>query len=181
MTSLAAADLPRRGYFLLSALIVSIDQITKVIAERALSARGPLDVIPGMFAFSLTHNKGGLFGYFAQLSAPWRSILLTALPLVAVLVIGWFLARSDKVDRRTLWGLGLILGGAVGNLIDRIVRGEVVDFLDVYVSHSRISEWLIATFGTTHWPTFNVADSTIVVGASILFLTILRPGPAASE
>ena len=168
---------PRRGYFLLSMAIVIIDQVTKVTADRMLTGRSPLDIIPGWFALSLTRNKGGLFGYFAQLSTPWRSILLTALPLVAVIIIGWVLARSDKVDRRTLWGLGLILGGAVGNLIDRILRGEVIDFLDVYVSTQRLADWLISTFGSAHWPTFNIADSAIVVGASMLLLTILRPGP----
>ena len=96
--------------------------------------------------------------------------------------------RCDKCgeqgeDRRTLFGLSLILGGAVGNLIDRAVRGEVVDFLDVYVSPPRLADWFVGTFGTAHWPTFNVADSAIVTGACLLFWTIVRPPanePAAS-
>ena len=84
----------------------------------------------------------------------WRSLLLTLFPLVAVALIVLFLIRSDPTDRRSLAGFSLILGGAVGNLIDRVFRGEVVDFLDVYVSSTGLAEWLVSRFGTAHWPTF---------------------------
>ena len=94
---------------------------------------------------------------------------------LAVVVIGVFLAKTDEPDRSTKFGLALILGGAVGNLIDRVFRGEVVDFLDVYASNERVAAWLVEQFGTAHWPTFNIADSAIVVGAILLVLDILRP------
>ena len=72
-------------------------------------------------------------------------------------------------------GLSLILGGAVGNLIDRLIRQSVVDFLDVYAASPRLAEWLIDKFGTAHWPTFNIADSAIVTGAGLLLLTVVLP------
>ena len=90
-------------------------------------------------------------------------------------MIAVFLGQSAGIDRKTLFGLALILGGALGNLIDRVVRGEVVDFLDVYVTDSALADWFVRQFGTAHWPTFNVADSSIVVGACLLLITIVRP------
>ena len=74
--------------------------------------------------------------------------------------------------------MGLILGGAVGNLIDRVVRGEVVDFLDAYVTWTPVADWLVERFGTAHWPTFNVADSAIVCGAGLLLIGVFRAQPA---
>jgi signal peptidase II len=79
-----------------------------------------------------------------------------------------------------LRGLGLILGGATGNLVDRIMRGEVIDFLDAHLPPSALAEWFEARFGTAHWPTFNLADSAIVVGAALLLLTLVRPQPRAA-
>jgi len=109
------------------------------------------------------------------------------IPLLAVFLIAGFLARGEATDRPTLLGLGLILGGAVGNLIDRLLRGEVVDFLDVYAGSPALADWFIRRFGTAHWPTFNIADSAIVTGACLLLLSIVRPqktpapeGPAES-
>jgi len=170
-------ELARGVYFVLAIVVLVLDQVTKVIAHSQLPGRASIEIIPGLFDLSYTRNRGGLFGYFSQLADPWRSILLTVLPLLAVGMIAWFLARGRGADRRTLFGLGLILGGAVGNLIDRIFRGEVIDFLDVYASSERLANWLIETFGTAHWPTFNLADSAIVVGACLLLLTILMPQP----
>jgi signal peptidase II len=89
--------------------------------------------------------------------------------------------RSDGAHRLTRLGLGAILGGALGNLVDRVVRGEVVDFLDVYASTPSLADWLVRTFGTAHWPTFNVADSCIVVGAGLLILETFRPQPRTAE
>ena len=97
------------------------------------------------------------------------------LPVLAILWIARALAQSDGLDRMTRCGLALILGGAIGNLVDRVLRGEVIDFLDVYASSPDFADWLIRTFGTAHWPTFNVADSSIVVGAGLLLAAILAP------
>ena len=158
-----------------SAIVFALDQATKVAADVWLRGRGPVEVIPGFFNLAYSRNRGGLFGYFSTLDDPWRLILLTVLPIFAIVLIGMFLLRTDEPDRSTLFGLGLILGGATGNLLDRVVRGEVVDFLDVYASWDALASWLIARFQTAHWPTFNVADSAIVTGACLLMLDILRP------
>ena len=173
--SLVTALAARRGYFLLSLAILVADQASKVAADLWLAGRGAVPVIPGFFHLAYSRNRGGLFGYFGGLEDPWRILLLTLLPTAAVVVIALFLAKTDEPDRSTLAGLALILGGATGNLIDRAIRGEVVDFLDVYASHAGLSSWLVERFGTAHWPTFNLADSAIVCGAGLLLLDVIRP------
>jgi signal peptidase II len=175
--SAAATPERRRIYFLIALVVLLVDQATKILVHAYLRGKGPVDVVPGFFSLWYSRNPGGLFGYFRDWGDPWRTALLTLLPGVAVVLIGSFLARSRETDPVTLGGLGLILGGAVGNLIDRIFRGEVVDFLDVYVAPSRLADFLVGWFGTAHWPTFNVADSAIVVGAGCLLLRIVRPVP----
>jgi signal peptidase II len=155
--------------------VLSLDQATKLLAHAHLRDRGPVPVIPDLFSLWYSRNAGGLFGYFRDLSDPWRTLLLTLLPSVAVVLIAYFLARGREVDRLSLSGLGLILGGALGNLIDRLFRGEVIDFLDVYVASPDLAGHLVDWFGTAHWPTFNLADSAIVVGACFLVYRIVRP------
>jgi signal peptidase II len=173
--SLTAGFGARRGYFLLSLAVLVADQASKLAAHQYLRGRAPVEIIPDFFSLWYSRNPGGLFGSFRDWAGPTRFVLLTLLPIVAIVFIANFLARSRACDRPTLFGLALILGGAGGNLIDRLLRGEVIDFLDVYVTSSRFAEWLVARFGTSHWPTFNVADSSIVVGACLLLLSIVRP------
>ena len=179
--SSAVSFAARRGYFVIALSVLVLDQATKITAHRWLANRGPVEIIPSFLNLSYSRNAGGLFGYFRDLPDPWRSLLLMLLPLAAVAMITWFLARGEGDDRRSLWGLALILGGAVGNLIDRIFRGEVVDFLDVYAASPGLADWLIERFGTAHWPTFNLADSAIVTGAGLLLLTIVRPPATESR
>ena len=121
----------------LALVVVAADQATKILAHPYLPGTGPREIVPGFFNLWYSRNPGGLFGLFRDWPAPWRAILLTLLPLVALALIAFLLARTRDEDRWTLTGLGLILGGAVGNLIDRLFRGEVVDFLDVYASLGR--------------------------------------------
>jgi signal peptidase II len=171
----------RWPYFVLAAIVLAVDQATKVLAHAHLRDTPAVPVVPGFFDLSYSRNPGGLFGYFGSLPDPWRGVLLTALPVVAVALIVVFLLRSDGAHVRMRLGLASILGGAVGNLVDRVVRGEVVDFFDVYVSAPALADWLVRTFGTAHWPTFNVADSCIVTGAGLLILDMLRAEPRAAE
>lgn len=171
----------RWPYFAMSLAILAVDQMTKVLAHEYLRGSPAMPIVPGLFNLSYSRNPGGLFGYFGNLADPWRSVLLTLLPIVAIGLIGMFLMRSEDTHRSTRLGLASILGGAVGNLVDRILRGEVVDFLDVYASSPSLADWLVRTFGTAHWPTFNVADSCIVIGAGLLILDMLRRDtPAAA-
>ena len=169
-----------RPFLVLAAIVFLVDQATKVMAHAWLRDASPVPVVPGLFSLSYSRNPGGLFGYFGDLPDPWRGVLLTVLPVIAIVLIGAFLVRSEGAHRLTRLGLGGILGGALGNLVDRVVRGEVVDFLDVYASAPSLADWLVRTFGTAHWPTFNVADSCIVVGAGLLIVETFRPQPRAA-
>jgi signal peptidase II len=171
----------RRGYFLLSLAVIVLDQATKIAAHRFLAGGSTVEIVPRFFNLVYSRNAGGLFGSFRDVPDPWRLLLLTVLPIVAVGLIAAYLARLRPADRPTLCGLALILGGAVGNLIDRLARGEVVDFLDVYIAPSKLAEWLVSVFGTAHWPTFNVADSSIVVGAGLLLLSLTRPAESEAR
>jgi signal peptidase II len=173
----------RRRHFMLSLTVLVLDQASKLLAHQFLSDRGPLEIIPGFFNLIYSRNPGGLFGYFGGMADPWRSLLLTLLPVLAIALVCYYMIRSVQEERVTLFGLSLVLGGAVGNLIDRLFRGEVIDFLDVYASSPRMAGWLVDNFGTAHWPTFNIADSAIVCGASLLALSIIRPqrGPARDD
>jgi signal peptidase II len=174
--SFLSAAAGRRGYYALALAVTVVDQASKIAADAYLRGRAPVRVIPGFFSLWYSRNRGGLFGYFAAWEDPWRTVLLTVFPLIAIAALAAFLAKVDEPDRRTLFGLATILGGAMGNLIDRAVRGEVVDFLDAYVSQPRAAEWLADRFGTAHWPTFNLADSAIVLGACLLLIDLFRPG-----
>ena len=169
----------RRGYFVLSLVVLLLDQTTKLVAHRFLAERAAVEIVPGFFSLWYSRNPGGLFGSFREWSAAPRFLLLTILPLVAILFIAGYLSRIQGTDRPTLVGLALILGGASGNLVDRLVRGEVIDFLDVYLVDSALADWLVRQFGTSHWPTFNLADSSIVVGASLLMIGAVAPRRAA--
>jgi len=174
------APVSRRACFALSLAVVLADQATKVVAHELLRGRAAVEIIPGFFNLAYSRNRGGLFGYFSELTDPWRALLLTLLPLLAIVLVILFIARGKEMDRPSLLGLALILGGAVGNLVDRLLRGEVVDFLDLYAGTGRLAEWLIARLGTAHWPTFNLADSAIVVGALLLAFSIVVPGGGRS-
>jgi len=149
------ADLRSSGkWFALAAAIIVADQVVKAIVLRVF-APGEQRVVTDFFNLVLVFNKGAAFSLFAQ--APgWQAPLLTAFALVASLIVGWFIVRSPGKNLFCL-GLALILGGALGNVIDRLRFGMVVDFLDFHA------------FGW-HWPAFNVADSAISVGAVILIL-----------
>lgn len=138
----------------LAALIVLVDQATKLTIERVFDY-GDVHPITGFFNLVLTYNKGAAFSFLAGASG-WQKHFLSAIAIIASLFILFLLARHGT-QRLFSLALALILGGAVGNVIDRIAYGHVIDFLDF---HWR--GW--------HWPAFNVADSAIVCGAALLIL-----------
>ena len=167
---------PRTRDFAIAGLVILLDQATKAWASTHYQV--PVPVIPGFFRLALSHNTGALFGMFAALGDPWRSILLTLIPVFAVSGIAWLIWRSDPSESSSRLALSLILGGAIGNLIDRVTYGHVIDFIDVYWSSPPLSDWLVSTFGTNRWPTFNVADSGLTIGAALLLFDLFfqRPG-----
>ena len=143
-----------RTWFVLAAAIVALDQLTKW-AVLGHFAYGERREITGFFNLVLVYNKGAAFSLFAQ-AAGWQTPLLAAFALAAAVIVSVLILRNP--DRGLLClGLALILGGAVGNLIDRLRFGHVVDFLDFHALG-----W--------HWPAFNVADSAISIGAVLLIL-----------
>ena len=160
----------RAAYLSLSGGVVLLDQVTKAMVSRKIPLHTSIPVIPGLFDLTHVQNTGAAFGLFASMESPLKGILLSAVALLVLLgVLGYAWTSSPRWARLQL-GLASILGGAVGNLIDRLSAGSVTDFLDFYV-------------GTHRWPAFNVADSAITVGVLLLALDLWRrPGEApASE
>jgi signal peptidase II len=143
-----------RTWFILAAAIVALDQLTKwAVLENF--AYGERRSVTGFLNLVLVYNKGAAFSMFAD--APgWQTPLLIVFALVAAGLVSWLIVRNPG-KRLLCLGLALILGGALGNLIDRLRFGHVVDFLDFHAMG-----W--------HWPAFNVADSGITVGAVLLIL-----------
>jgi signal peptidase II len=138
-----------------AALVYALDRVSKTLAEANLQDSDPVELIPGVLQLRYTTNPGGAFGLFGE--AAWLFVGISAVVVVVVVV-----ASRSLPSAATAVGLGLVLGGAVGNLTDRVIRGtgfsgQVVDFIDLHV-----------------WPVFNLADTGIVLGAAILLLSGLR-------
>lgn len=169
-------DLLRERRPLLIALFAGIliaDRITKILAERSLSMGSPVEVIPGFFQLTLVHNTGMAFGLLGSAAIPGKAWLLTAVSAGLLVVIVWFAWRAGPLTAMTTLGIVAMLSGAVGNILDRLLHGYVVDFVDLYI-------------GTAHWPAFNIADAMICTGVGLLVLESVRDlrreaGRAAQE
>jgi signal peptidase II len=146
------------GAFLVS---LPLDQLTKILIDRELTYADRIPVIEGFFYLTHVRNTGAAFGLFADSPEPMRLFFFVGISIVAIGIIFSFFRKLAPGERLSSLALGLILGGAVGNLIDRVTRGEVVDFL-----HFRL-------WGGYSWPDFNLADSFIVVGVALLVLELL--------
>jgi len=146
--------------FAVASLIAAADRLTKIAVERSLSMWDSMPIVPGVIHLVYTRNRGAAFGLFNDWPDPWRSLLLIGVSGMVLFVI----ARLLIFDQSRRWPLALILGGAVGNLYDRIMFGSVTDFVQVFL-------------GSYEWPSFNVADSAISVGALLLLWDALRSAP----
>jgi signal peptidase II len=152
-----------------AALIIFLDRISKLAVEARVTLGQHVPVIPNVFWISHVLNTGAAFSMFEGARSPLLvRNLLVAFSVVAVIVVLAVLVRLGRSVSTTSIALALILGGAIGNLYDRIKFSYVVDFLEVHI-------------GSYHWPDFNVADSAIVVGACLLFLEMLRPQHADQQ
>ena len=147
--------------FITLLLVVGLDQISKMYISSVMSLHASYPVIDGFFNITCVRNPGAAFGFLADAAPMFRSLFLIIVSAAAIVMILWFLAKNKSAGMLLTFALSLILGGAVGNLLDRIRFGSVVDFLDFY-----IASW--------HWPAFNVADSAISVGAVLLIVEMLR-------
>ena len=154
------------AWLLISALIVVLDLWTKALATESLSLYRPVE-LTAWLNMTLAHNYGAAFSFLSD-AGGWQRWLFTGLASVVTLVLIVWLLRLPTSEKLTAAALCLIIGGAVGNLIDRVINGYVVDFIDVYVN-----DW--------HWPAFNVADSAITCGVILLLLDSLLQSLAAKR
>src|SRR5262245_57670497 len=160
----------RRMYFGVAGLIVCLDQITKALVDRYMSLSESRAVVDGLVKLTYVQNRGAAFGILSDADLPYQSWLFAVVSLLALGAIAAYAWKLPPGSRTPRIALALIMGGAVGNLLDRLRLGYVVDFVDVH-------------WGIHHWPAFNVADSAISVGVALLLLDILRhpQGEARTE
>jgi signal peptidase II len=147
----------------LSALVCALDQGTKWLAESLLTYHQPVQVLPYL-DLTLAYNRGAAFSFLGD-QGGWQRWLFVGLASVVSLGILLWLVRLDRRERMMAASLSLILGGALGNLIDRLIHGHVIDFLDLY--HPALAGWPGFNMAG-HWPAFNIADSAITLGAVLL-------------
>ena len=150
-----------RVFFTAIASTLFVDQITKLLVELYLAFGERFAVIEGFFYLTHVRNPGAAFGFLADAPSPWRLTGFVLVAIIALSVVISFFRTVAPGDRRSSLALGLVLGGGAGNLVDRLTRGEVVDFL-----HFRL-------WGGFAWPDFNFADVFIVVGVAALMLDLL--------
>lgn len=147
-------------FYVIAAAIIALDQVSKALILRAFGLGEAIPVVPGFFDITFVLNPGAAFSLLATLPETVRNPFFVGISVAAAILIVFYRTRYLRQDSLASVSLGLILGGAIGNLIDRLRFGMVVDFLDVHVSRY-------------HWPVFNVADSAISVGVSLMILQVL--------
>lgn len=148
-------------YLWISVIVIALDQASKLAALRHLAHRSQLELLP-FLNLTLTFNKGAAFGFLSD-AAGWQNFFFITVALVAVVVVILWLRRLSPVEYLTAVALCLVLGGAAGNLVDRLAYGHVVDFIDVVL-------------GSWHFWTFNIADAAISIGAALLVFDALGIG-----
>lgn len=150
-----------------AATILGADRATKLWVMAAIERGEEIPVLPGLLSLVHVRNPGAAFGLLAGAVSPWREIVLVGVSVAAVAGFVWAFRRMPKDATVERMATASVIGGALGNLYDRIVYGEVVDFVDVYV-------------GNWHWPAFNVADSAISIGIVLLVLRSFRSDQATT-
>ena len=157
---------PVLRYFLLALVagtVIIIDQLTKLSIMQNMRLHESIPIIPNLFSLTYIRNPGAAFGLLAGSSNAFRTLFFGVTSLFALGLLGTILVRLPANDWMGQLSIASILGGAIGNLLDRLQYGEVIDFLDFYVD-------------AYHWPAFNVADSAISIGAALWILAMLRDG-----
>jgi signal peptidase II len=154
--------------FLIAFAVLLLDRYTKWVVAQHISLHDSITVIKRVFYITHVENRGAAFGIFNDSPSPWKIGLLVLFSVVALVIVSALLWRSSHSMTASAVGVSLILGGALGNLWDRLLSGRVVDFLLVYI-------------GSYEWPAFNLADSAIVVGAGLLVFEILFTKESATE
>lgn len=157
----ASRSIAWRWLTLIIASVLAADQATKHAIEKYTSADYLRVVIPGILNLIHTHNPGVAFSLFADSHSPAVRFMLLAFSIAVIIFLFWLLAAERAGGRMGQIGMAMILGGALGNVFDRLTERGVIDFIDLHIqSH--------------HWPTFNIADSAIVIGAALVLLELFR-------
>jgi signal peptidase II len=164
----AFAAASRRLEWLIVLVIVISDQITKAMVRQSLELHESIPVIPDLLALTRVHNTGAAFGMFNSVEFPGKTIVLTVVATLALVGVAWYAASIPLPDRVARCGVACILGGAIGNLIDRATAGYVLDFVD-------------ASWQGWHFWAFNVADAAISIGVVLMILDLLGLGRRASD
>ncbi|CCO24518.1 signal peptidase II [Maridesulfovibrio hydrothermalis] len=141
--------------------ILILDQLTKIAVREKMAMWTSETIIPGFFNLVHVVNKGAAFGFLNREDISWQRTFFIVVTFVAMGAIAMLLKSTKNDDKFQIIGLGCVLGGAIGNLIDRILYSEVTDFLDIY-------------FGSYHWPAFNIADIAICIGAFAMIISLYR-------
>ena len=148
-------------FFVTLTAVVLLDQFLKAYIGATMNIHESIPVIEGFFNITHVRNPGAAFGFLSNAAPEFRSLFLITVSMIAIVLILYFISKNTAKEMLLTFSLSLILGGALGNLIDRIRFGEVTDFLDFYIS-------------SYHWPAFNVADSAISLGAIVLVIEIFK-------
>jgi signal peptidase II len=147
-------------YAAIAVIVFAGDQVTKALVKASVPERAVIPVIPHFLNLTHTRNAGVAFGLFSDAPSPWKTWVLVVISVALLAAVAGIVIRTRRLHWESGVGLAMILGGALSNLVDRIRTGRVLDFVDIY-------------FRSYHWPTFNLADSAIVVGAIFLILQLL--------
>jgi len=158
----------RRLELYVALTVVLLDQITKAMIRPALALHESMVVIPGFVDFTRVHNTGAAFGMLNSVDFPFKTVVLSLVALIALGGVAWYAATVPVGDVLARMGIAGVLGGAVGNLIDRATAGYVLDFVDAY-------------WNSWHFWAFNVADAAITVGVIFMIFDILGVGRRASN
>lgn len=144
------------------AVVVLLDQVTKAMVRNRFELHESVTVIPGFFDLTRVHNTGAAFGFLDPVDFPYKTLVLTLVALAALVGLALYSATLEPSQKLTRLGLAFVIGGAAGNLIDRVTAGYVLDFVDLYR-------------GTWHFWAFNVADVAINIGVGLMILDLLTP------
>jgi signal peptidase II len=153
----------RKPELFVATAVVILDQLTKAMVRPTLALHQSVEVIPGFLDLTRVHNTGAAFGMLNEMDFPMKTLVLSLVALVALAGVAWYASTVPLTDRLARIGVAGVLGGAIGNLIDRAKDGYVLDFVDVY-------------FGTWHFWAFNVADAAITIGVIFMILDMLGLG-----
>jgi signal peptidase II len=158
----------REKFYLIVALVFVLDHVTKWLARVNLSANRRIELLPGYLSLDYATNSGVAFGLFEHSEFSWKPYILAGLAIVALLVLVVYSLRAPRGRFLLQWALAITAGGIVGNLVDRIAHGYVVDFIEFHIRE------------VFYWPTFNLADSAITIGIALLLIDTVK-NPAMEQ